>query len=142
MTLEEVFQFVEAKEAGKRSAGRLLETQGGDATRSLYRRGKHEDLKNNKIHNKNDTCSYCGNDAMAKISPLKQERMIAPHMVRLVPTAVVPTPSRLYAAARPSQTLSFLPHQMPLPEKMGMLLLTPSALPLVSARPETDVRYT
>ena len=28
MTLEEVFQFVEKKEAGKRSANRLLESQG------------------------------------------------------------------------------------------------------------------
>ena len=47
MSLEEVFQFIEAKEAGKRSPGRLLETQGADATRSQYRRGKQEDLKNN-----------------------------------------------------------------------------------------------
>ena len=45
MSLEEVFQFIEAKEAGKRSAGRLLETQGADATRSQYRHGKQEDLK-------------------------------------------------------------------------------------------------
>ena len=59
MTLEEVFQFIEAKEAGKRSAGRLLETQGADTTCSQYRHGKQEDFKNNKIHNKNETCSYC-----------------------------------------------------------------------------------
>jgi len=60
MSLEEVFQFIEAKEAGKRSAGCPLETQGADATRSQYRHGEQEDPKNNKIHNKNDTCSYCG----------------------------------------------------------------------------------
>ena len=34
-------------------------------------------------------------------------------MIRLVPTAVVPTTSRLYAAARPSQTSSFLLHYTP-----------------------------
>lgn len=57
MTLEEVFQFIEA---GKRSAGRLLETQGADATRSQYRSGKQEELKNRRIDNKNELCSYCG----------------------------------------------------------------------------------
>ena len=30
MTLEEVLQYVEAKESGKRSAGRLLHTQGAE----------------------------------------------------------------------------------------------------------------
>ena len=44
MTLEEVFQFTEANKAGKRSAVRLLETQGADATHSQYRHGKQEDL--------------------------------------------------------------------------------------------------
>lgn len=48
MTLEEVFQFVEAKEAGKRSAGRLSETQGINSSRSQYRRNKQEDLKTRK----------------------------------------------------------------------------------------------
>ena len=34
MSLEDVFQFVEAKEARKRSAGRLLQSQGAEAIRS------------------------------------------------------------------------------------------------------------
>ena len=51
MSLEEVFQFIEAKEAGKKSAGCLLETQGADTTCSQYCRDKHEDLENDKIHN-------------------------------------------------------------------------------------------
>ena len=38
MTLEEVFQFIEAKEAGRRSANRLLETQTTSAARSQYRK--------------------------------------------------------------------------------------------------------
>ena len=68
MTLEEIFPFIEAKEAGKRSAGRLLETEGADATRSQYRRGKQEDQKNNKINNKNEACSYCRKQGHGKNS--------------------------------------------------------------------------
>ena len=74
MTLEEVFHFIEAKEAGKRSAGWLLETQGADATRSRYRRGKQGDLRNNKIHNKHETCSYCGKQGNGKNSPAKTRK--------------------------------------------------------------------
>lgn len=81
-------------------------------------------------------------EAMAKILPLKQGRMTARPMVRLVPTAVVPTTLRLYSAARLRQTSRLLPYRISRPEKWRMLSLTPSALPLVSARPETDVRYT
>ena len=45
MTLKEVFQFIEAKKAGKRSAGHLINSQGLDAARSSYRRTKSEDTK-------------------------------------------------------------------------------------------------
>ena len=45
MSLEEVLQFVEAKESGKRSAGRLLQTQGAEAIRSQYRRKQTADRK-------------------------------------------------------------------------------------------------
>ena len=78
------------------------------------------------------------NEAMAKMPPLKQESMAALHMARIVPTTVVLTTSRLYATARPSKTSSFLPHQMPLLEKLRMLFSMPSALPPVSARPKMD----
>ena len=47
----QVFQFLEAKEAGKRSAGRLLETQGADATCSQCCHTKQEELKNSNINN-------------------------------------------------------------------------------------------
>ena len=40
MTLEEVFKFVEAKEADKRSASKLLDTHGAEAASSSYRRNK------------------------------------------------------------------------------------------------------
>ena len=52
MTLEEVFRFVEAKEAGKRSASRILASQEANSASSQYRR--------NKQQNKTETCSYCG----------------------------------------------------------------------------------
>ena len=39
MTLEEVLKFVEAKESGKRSASRLLNSQGAESVGSTYRRG-------------------------------------------------------------------------------------------------------
>ena len=38
MTLEEVFKFVEAKESGKRSASKLLDTHSLDAASSAYRK--------------------------------------------------------------------------------------------------------
>ena len=78
MTLEEVFQFTEANKAGKRSAVRLLETQGADATHSQYFRDKQEDLKNNKIHNKNETCSYCGKRGHGKNPPTKTRKIDYP----------------------------------------------------------------
>ena len=37
MSLEEAFKFIEAKEAGKRSASRLLDSHGAEAARSTYR---------------------------------------------------------------------------------------------------------
>ena len=62
MTLEEVLKFVEAKEAGKRSASRLFETQRIliDASRSQYRQNKQETMKLRKDENKDDPCNYRG----------------------------------------------------------------------------------
>ncbi|KAH3809387.1 hypothetical protein DPMN_137750 [Dreissena polymorpha] len=40
MTLEEVFKFVEANEAGKRSATRLVDSHAVDAASSSYKRTK------------------------------------------------------------------------------------------------------
>lgn len=62
MSLEEVFQFVEAKEAGKRSAGHLLQSQGAEAIRSQYRKTRQEEVKQNAVRadppkDKNELCS-------------------------------------------------------------------------------------
>ena len=68
MTLEQVLKFVEAKEAGKRSASRLLYSQSADATRSSYRKDKSETLKS--YHESNDAnCSYCGKKGHGKRAP-------------------------------------------------------------------------
>lgn len=48
MTIEEVFQFIKAKEADKGSAECLLHTQGVGATRSQYCYAKQE-LKQHKL---------------------------------------------------------------------------------------------
>lgn len=67
MTLEEVTQFVEAKEAGKRSASRLLDTHSIAATSSYKKTKQPKD--------KNKTCSYCGKKATAdmhQVVPVKQ----------------------------------------------------------------------
>ena len=78
MTLEEVFQLIEAKESGKRSAERLLENQLADAARSQYRRSKQEELKNSKFDNKNELCSYCGKRGHGKSAPPKIRKSDCP----------------------------------------------------------------
>ena len=45
MTLEEVFQFIEAKESGKRSASKLQSSQGADSARSEFQRNKANSWK-------------------------------------------------------------------------------------------------
>ena len=67
--LEQVFKFVEAKEAGKRSATRLLIPHGTDALMgSMYRSKKNDPLKEGQAPRYNEqgtksqgeSCSYCG----------------------------------------------------------------------------------
>ena len=59
MSLEEVFQFIEAKEAGKRSASRLSQSQGIDAANSQYHLAKQDEIKLCKAGDDNEPCSYC-----------------------------------------------------------------------------------
>ena len=73
MSLEDTIQFVEAKEAGKRSAKTLGESQGVAATRSQYRRTKtgpqrkppdavapQQQRKPPDSATSSDICQYCG----------------------------------------------------------------------------------
>ena len=60
MTLEQALKFVEAKEAGKRSASRLLLPQTTDAVAgSSYRRQKKLSASASSPKDQ-DTCMYCG----------------------------------------------------------------------------------
>ena len=83
MSLEEVFQFVGAKEAGQRSAGRLLQSQGAEAIRSQYRKTRQEEVKQNAVRadqpkDKNELCSYCGQRGHGKNAPTKVRKAECP----------------------------------------------------------------
>ena len=85
MTLEQVLQFVEAKESGKRSATRLLTPHSADAlSSSSYRRRKSESLREQgqKAHdnakNQHEVCSYCGKKGHGKSAPPKVRRKECP----------------------------------------------------------------
>ena len=65
MTLEQMFKFIEVKEAGKRSASRLLENPSAtvNAT-SAYKYNKSQ-------YNKNNNCGYCGKTGHGSKAPAK-----------------------------------------------------------------------
>ena len=73
MTLEEVFQFIERKEAGKSSANKLLHAQEADGVKSQYKKKKGE-----KPINKPEQCSYCGNRGHGKFSQLETRKKLCP----------------------------------------------------------------
>ena len=76
MTLEEVLQFVEAKESGKWSAGCLLQAQVADAARSQYHSAKNTELKNCKLTNPTpDLCHSCSKHGHGKNSPARLRKL-------------------------------------------------------------------
>ena len=78
MTLEQVLRFVEAKEAGKRSASRLLLPQATDAvTGSSYRRQKKPSVRGIPPKDQ-DTCSYCGTRGHGRNPPTRIRRTECP----------------------------------------------------------------
>ena len=76
MTVEEVFQFVEAKESGKRSASTLLDSHAVDVASSSYRKAKNAQQRD--IRDKNIPCSYCGTKGHGKSAPGRQRRLECP----------------------------------------------------------------
>lgn len=62
MSLEEIFRFVEAKEAGKRSASHLLHSQGAEAIRSSYQKNRRSQRSPTqpRTGDNHAQCSYCG----------------------------------------------------------------------------------
>ncbi|XP_028411560.1 uncharacterized protein LOC114534203 isoform X2 [Dendronephthya gigantea] len=81
-TLEEIVQFVERKEIGKRSADQLLQKQGAEATRSQYKRGKRADETLDKGKNKAPEtatpCNYCGTSGHGQNAPPRVRRNTCP----------------------------------------------------------------
>ena len=83
MSLEEVFQFVKAKEAGKRSARRLLHTQGVEPARSQYRKTKQAEVRHNvgtadPQKNKHESYSYCSQRRHGRNAPTKIRKAKCP----------------------------------------------------------------
>ena len=79
MTIEEMIKFVEARESGKRSASRLLDTPSVNAASSTYRRNKQQevrtrgtarpDLKPEHTFDPNALCRFCAEKGHGKNAP-------------------------------------------------------------------------
>ena len=78
MSLEEVFQFIEAKEAGKRSAGRLSQSHSVDAAQSRYQHAKNDEVKQRKDGDANELCSYCNKRGHGKSAQTRIRRHDCP----------------------------------------------------------------
>ena len=74
MTLEDIYKFIEAKEAGKRSASRLFDSQ-AVAAASSYRKAKHFPALNKSDQ---ELCSYCGKSGHGKRNPSHVRRAKCP----------------------------------------------------------------
>ena len=73
MTFEQMLRFIEAKEAGKRSATQLLLPHAADAvTGSTYKRQKKIAME------EQDPCSYCGKRGHGKNAPARLRREECP----------------------------------------------------------------
>ena len=69
MNLEDTVKLIEAKEAGRRSAQKLIPQQGSAAT-SSYQRTTRTSMKNKTMHQE-ATCTYCGEKGHGKWAPLR-----------------------------------------------------------------------
>lgn len=76
MTVEQALRFVEAKEAGKRSASRLSLPQTAEAMGSSYQRQKKPTHKITEP--KEDPCSYCGGRGHGTSAPTRIRRTKCP----------------------------------------------------------------
>ena len=73
MSLEDVFKFVEIKEAGKRSASRLLDSHTVEAAKSTYSRNKQPSFQDNTA-----PCLYCGRKGHGKKAPTSLRKSKCP----------------------------------------------------------------
>ena len=76
MTFEQMLRFIEAKEAGKRSATQLLLPHAADAvTGSTYKRQKRNATEG-PLSKEQDPCSYCGKRGHSKNSPARSSYVV------------------------------------------------------------------
>ena len=66
MSLEDIFQFIEAKEAGKRSASSLLDSHTVNSASSSYRKTKQTNMRE-----KQESCAYCGKKGHGRSAPTR-----------------------------------------------------------------------
>ena len=79
MNIEEVLQFLGAKESGRQSAGHVLQAQGADAACSQYRSAKNTELKNRQPNNLNsDPCHNCSKHGHGRNSPTRVRKLECP----------------------------------------------------------------
>ncbi|XP_046579031.1 uncharacterized protein LOC124286670 [Haliotis rubra] len=81
--LEQVFQFVEAKESGTRSASRLLDSQSVEAVSSGYRRSKNTAVNASKKLDTSESYFYCGRKGHGKSASLKIRKKHCPAFGRM-----------------------------------------------------------
>ena len=72
MILEEALRFIEAKESGKRSASRLLDSQGAAAA-SSYRRNQRQATTTT-----DRSCQYCGEKGHGRSAPTQTRKKTCP----------------------------------------------------------------
>lgn len=77
MTVEQALRFIEAKEAGKRSAARLSLPHTADAVGSSYKLQERPPTPKGPPP-KEDSCSYCGGRGHGKSAPTRIRRIECP----------------------------------------------------------------
>lgn len=130
MSLETVLQFVEAKEAGKRLAGHLQQSQRLDAACSQYRCTKQDEIKD---QSKPGSCNYCGKHGHGKNAPPGLERVSVLPMAQHVHTANGRTIMRLSVTAKEEQRPSTVTPQKVPPVRLKAPSSMPSVQPPASA---------
>ena len=76
MSLDDLLQYIEAKESGKRSASRLYESSPIDSVQALssYQKQKKVDSKSKDKFNDSEPCFYCGQSGHGARASLKQRK--------------------------------------------------------------------
>ena len=81
MTFEEVLRVIEAKEAGKRSASRLIDTHGAEAAKSSYPRNKRMERIQHEPKAGTSPCMFCGKNGHRRTAPRTFAVLSVPHTI-------------------------------------------------------------